>query len=212
VSPVARLPRWSLRRGVVLFRLSRRFGPDHRPRGPWFFSSSGSPSTGRFDLPGPRGTCYFSTSAVGAWLEVFGSVALVDEIDVRRRSLAIATRSGAALSLADLASPRAAAAGASLDLVAGDDYRGPQQVALDAFASGAAGLRALLRRDPSGTSHNIALFGRAGAPTRQPGWQVTRIDPWRSASLMTELAGIGVRVAEAPHEMPIATPPRRRDR
>jgi hypothetical protein len=202
-----RLPRRSLHTGEVVHRMFRRLGPDHRPRGPWYFSSSGTADSGRFDLPAPSGTCYFATSAVGAWLEVFGNVALVDAADVRRRSLAHATRSGAALPLVDLASPRAASLGISLDVVSGSDYATSQSLAHQAFSEGADGVRALLRRDPSGTSHNIALFGRAGAPSRQFGWRVVRSDPWRSAELLTTLASIGVHVAEVPHDLPVTPPP-----
>ena len=204
---VARLPLHALDTGARAFRIYRRFGPDAAPRGPWYFSSAGSATSGRFDLPHPRGTCYFASTAVGAWLEVFGGTRLVDAADVRRRALATAVRSGGPLSLVDLASRRAAAAGVSLDLSATDDYARPQQVACDADARGAAGLRALLRRDPSGASHNLALFGHSGAPSRQFGWRVTRAAPWQASALLHALADIGIRAAEIPHDLPISTPP-----
>lgn len=207
----AHLPTRALRSGSVAYRLFRRFGPDGSVRGPWFFSSSGSSSSGRFDLPTPRGTCYFASTAIGAWLEVFGSVRVVDPSDVRRRALARAVRSGGDLRLVDLASRRAAVAGASLDLTAGDDYSAAQEVARQADARGAAGIRALLRRDPSGSSHNLALFGVAGAPSRQFGWRVTKTEPWRDAPLMRELADLGVRVIDIPHDLQV-TPVRARRR
>lgn len=204
---VARLPLRPLRTGTVAFRIFRRFGPDGLVRGPWFFSSSGSASSGRFDLPRPRGTCYFSSTALGAWLEVFGSVRLVDPSDMRRRSLATASRTGGDLRLVDLASQRAAVAGVTLDVTAGDDYTVPQELAQAADDRGASGIRALLRRDPSGRSHNLALFGAAGAPSRQFGWRVAKSEPWRDAALLRSLADIGVHVVDIPHDLPVAPVP-----
>ena len=200
---VSRLPLKALPTGATAYRIYRRFGPDDAPRGPWYFSSTDGPAPGRFDLARPRGTCYFASSAVGAWLEVFGGTGLVDAADVRRRALATAVRSGGDLHLVDLASRRAAAAGVSLDLSATDDYARPQQVARDADERGAGGVRALLRRDPSGRSTNLALFGNAGAPSRQFGWRVSRSAPWHEAALLRELTGLGIRVAEVPHDLPV---------
>jgi len=206
---VARLPRWPLRTGASIHRIFRRFGPEGQRRSPWFFSSAGGRASGRFDLPAPRGTCYFASTPVGAWLEVFRGTRLVDATDVRRRHLATATRSGADLRLADLSSGRAAAAGVSLDLTASDDYSMPQALAASIAERGHSGLRALLRHDPSGSARNIALFGTAGSPSRQFGWRVMRTEPWRDAALMSDLAAIGIHVLEVPHDVPITTPPSR---
>ena len=206
VVDVARLPRWPLRAGTSVHRIFRRFGPDGQRRSPWFFSSAGRTASGRFDLPAPRGTCYFASTPVGAWLEVFRSTRLVDAVDVRRRHLATATRSGPDLRLADLASGRSAAAGVSLDLMASDDYSAPQAVAASVAERGDSGLRGLLRHDPSGSARNIALFGTAGSPSRQSGWRVVRTEPWRDASLMRDLGAIGIHVMEIPHNVPITAP------
>jgi hypothetical protein len=199
---VGRLPRHALRTGTVAFRIYRRLD-DGRVRSPWYFSSAGSPASGRFDLPAPRGTCYFASTAIGAWLEVFGSTRVVAASDVRRRSLAVAERTGAPLSLGDLASRRSAIAGVTLDLTATDDYTAPQAVALAAFDRGHDGIRALLRRDPSGSSHGLALFGVAGAPTRQFGWRVAKAPLWRDATVLREVATLGVRVLDVPHDLPV---------
>jgi hypothetical protein len=128
---------------------------------------------------------------------------------VRRRSLATAERTGAPLSLVDLASRRSATAGATLDLTATDDYAAPQAVARAAVDRGHDGIRALLRRDPSGTSHGLALFGTGGAPSRQFGWRVAKAPLWRDAPLLREVAALGVRVIDVPHDLPV-TPVRSR--
>ena len=199
---VARLPRHALRTGTVAYRIYRRLD-GRRVRSPWYFSCAGSSSSGRFDLPAPRGTCYFASTAVGAWLEVFGGADVVAASDVRRRSLATAERTGAPLTLADLASRRSAVAGVTLDLTATDDYAAPQAVALAASDRGRHGIRALLRRDPSGSSHGLALFGTGGAPSRQFGWRVSKTPLWRDATVLREVAALGVRVLDIPHDLPI---------
>ena len=203
---VTGIPRYALRTGTSIHRIFRRFDADGRRRGPWFFSSAGAATAGRFDLAPPRGTCYFASTPVGAWLEVFRGTRLVDPIDVRRRHLATATRSGSPLRLGDLASPRAAAAGVTLDVAATSDYGPTQSLATALDQRGDDGVRALLRHDPSGASRNVALFGHAGAPSRQFGWRVARSEPWRDAALMRELSSIGIHVAEIPYEVPVDSP------
>lgn len=202
---MAHVPRWEMPPETSVVRIFRRFDEDGKVRPAWFFSSL-PPSSGRFDLAAPLGTCYFASTAVGAWLEVFGAIRVVAAPDVRRRQLATATRTGGPLSLVDLTAPAAAAAGVTLDVQSGSDYALPQQVAAAAEEAGDAGVRALARHDPSGTERTVAVFGRAGAPRRQFGWKVGRRPVAGDVALMKALAARGIVVREVPHDLPVTRP------
>ena len=203
---VADVPLWECSPGTQIARLFRRFNETGGVRSPWFFSHV-APASGRFDLPAPHGTCYFASSPVGAWLEVFGGVRLVAAGDVRRRQVATATRTGGPLSFVDLSAPGAAAAGVTLDVQSGSKYAQAQEVAAEAAGLGAAGMRALARHDPSGVERTIAVFGRAGAPSRQFGWKVARRPAWGDVGLLAALAERGIHVRDIPYDLPVTPPP-----
>jgi RES domain len=126
---------------------------------------------GAFRSADPGGSCYLSDRMSGAWLEVFRSAGLVDREDVERRRLVTASRSGAAVKVANLRAPQARPFGVTNDLVAGDDYARPQAWAAALRACGFKGLLATARHDPTAAARNVALFGRAGARTRLSGWR-----------------------------------------
>lgn len=101
--PPETLDGFPLRRSSTAVRtLYRIFWERDRSTGqrasPWRFAAA-PPGAGRFDLPSPRGTCYWSDRRYGAWLEVFRGARLVDVADARRRRLA--TGRAPALRLAD---------------------------------------------------------------------------------------------------------------
>jgi hypothetical protein len=157
VSPLAappadlrRFPSFRLTPARALCRVHRR------DRGPWWFSHDGS---GRFDLPPPRGTCYLAESPLGAFVEVFREIALVFQavVDARRVST---LRVPAAVRLADCT--RARAFGLTAEIHATEEYAATQRWAAAFAAAGFAGVRYLVRHDPSARSVGVALFGAAG--------------------------------------------------
>lgn len=193
-----------IRRGRRLFRLVRRRDATGQVRSGWFFSSIGGSRPGRYDLPEPDGTCYFSDQEWGAWLEVFRGIRVVDRGDVDKRRLFTALRAGSGLRFGDLRSPKATAFGVSLDLSAGDVYSASQRWAAALRNAGLKGVVAHIRHDSSATARNVALFGKAGAVQRVTGWRTTSTELLDSPELVAALNRLGVAVLDRPYDVEIS--------
>lgn len=171
-------------------------------RRPWFFSSA----SGRFDLPAPHGTCYFSDRRYGAWLEVFRGCGYVDRADVERRRLLVATRTGRRLRLANLRAAQARPFGVTADLVAGDDHSRPRQWAVALQTVGFEGVVGTIRHDPTLAARIMALFGRGGPQARVIGWRTTTNHLVDDAGLLEEAAAFGTGVVGRPWDVTVVRP------
>ena len=133
--------------------------------GPLFFATTSAPGAGgRFDLPATtgRGTCYLSTSPLGAAVEVLGRFAVIAETMVRERSLTTMSPT-IPLRLADLTQRRVLGEyGIAGDVSAGRDHRPSQQWAHRLAEAGFDGIYYAARHDPQFTERSVALFGTAG--------------------------------------------------
>jgi hypothetical protein len=202
--PWRNFPRQRFRHGQTLARITLRRNPNGTPRSPWYFSSTGSTSSGRFDLPTPRGTCYWSDTPVGAFVEVFRRLRVIARPDLEARHLVIATRTGPPLPLASLVSPRSAAYGVTLDASAGDDYRPTQELAAEVADVGLLGVVATTRHDPSLRARTVALFGRAGPVRSRRGWTTRRGDLTTDRELLSAVHEYGYAVLDVPFDLPIS--------
>jgi hypothetical protein len=196
-------PRTNLKPGQALARITFRRNPNGTPRSPWYFSSTGSTSSGRFDLPVPRGTCYWSDVAVGAFVEVFRRLRVIARSDIEARHLVIATRTGPPLPLASLVSARAAAYGVRLDASAGDDYRPTQELAAHVADAGLLGVLAPTRHDPTLRARTVALFGRSGPVRSRRGWTTRRSDLTTDVDLLLAMQEYGYAVLDIPYDLPV---------
>ena len=148
-------PSFTIPSGTRLYRIHRANNP------PWWFSSDGS---GRFDpvgVPG-LGACYLAEQELGAWVEVFRTAAVIAESDVHSRRLCSPALSHD-VTLADATSRMALGFGVTASLGAGQNYEPSHEFAAAAADEGFAGVRYLLRHDPSQSLIGVALFGPAGA-------------------------------------------------
>jgi len=178
-----RFPAFRLTPVRALYRIHRR------DRNPWWFSHDG---TGRFDLPAPEGTCYLAVSPLGAFVEVFREIALVSQALVDARCVSTLRLPGAAR-LADCTRARARAFGVTAEIHATEEYGATQPWAAAFAAAGFAGVRYLVRHDPSGRSAGIALFGSAGEAT----WPVDATGPVDQALCDRAARRFGIRVLPA---------------
>jgi len=131
---------------------------------PWWFSSNGS---GRFDLPGPHGTCYLASGAEAAvrerWGEEFLALGyvprgLAEETKVSELRVPKGGR------LADLCAGDAAHFGVTREINTTDRYDITQAWAnaLGPLGSGLLGLRYQPRLSTDSRSWALGLFGDAG--------------------------------------------------
>jgi RES domain-containing protein len=153
---IARLPRKTLKAGTTLYRIH---GAQH---GPWFFAHDHG---GRFNPTGSpgRGACYWAEAPLGAWVESFRAFMTWTTDDIAKRALST-IRLPAPLTVRDLTVKRALAAGVTVAVTGGDEYREPQALA-DALQGHADGIRYRVSHDLSGALVAVALFGDEGAPT-----------------------------------------------
>lgn len=202
------LPRYQVRTGDTVHRVIRARDDDGRPREPFFFSSAaaGAVGPGRFDLTAPDGSCYLSDRRAGAWLEVFRGTGLVDRVDVERRRMVTAERSGPPLALADLHAAGARAVGVTLDLVTGEEYALPQRWARALRAAGHPGLVAPVRHDPTARALGVVLFGAAGPRRRLRGWRSRWAPLVEDDALLAELRPYGTGVMDRPYDVPVVAP------
>lgn len=194
--------RW-IRPAAVAHRIYRAYGPDGLRRTPWFFSSSTAATPGRFDLPAPSGTCYFSDREYGAWLETFRGARVVLRADVERRRLATADRVGEPLRLGDLTAAAAARFGISLDLSAGQNYRASQGWARELARAGFAGVVGWIRHDSTATARNLAFFGAAGPRRSVRGWRTRTVPLADAPQLRADLARFQISVLDTPYDVSV---------
>ncbi len=123
----------------------------------WFANNS----VFRFDPPVSHtskfGTCYFSYSPIGAFMETMGRAPFVDratEIDIR---VMTTTRLAQARRVADLTSRRAVGFGIDNSYSAGADYGPSQALAALLFDSGFAGIHYKIRHDPAGLINAVIV-------------------------------------------------------
>ena len=199
-------PRTTISTGDSVYRIVAHRDDAGRVRSGWYFSSLPSDQAGRYDLPRPRGSCYFSDRRHGAWLEVFRASVIVDRRDVERRRLFTASRTGVGVDLANLRSPAARRFGVTADLSAGDDYAVPQRWALALYRVGLAGVSSTVRHDPSLRARTIAIFGRAGSRSRVVGWQGGFMEILHDLELLRTLQTFGVAVLDPPYDVDIDFP------
>jgi len=130
--------------------------------GPWWFASS---MAGRFDLAGPRGTCYVALDDLGALMEFIGvelNTGIVSRGSLRKRRL-WELELPWDCELADLTS-RLAARWITSEINTVVPYALPQTWAGAFDRLGRSGVRYRARMDPSGPAA-LALFGDAGEDT-----------------------------------------------
>jgi RES domain-containing protein len=144
--------------GTTLHRIHRA------KNAPWWFSSNGSGRFDPVDVPG-LGACYLAERELGAWVEVFRTAVVIAESDVHGRRLCSPALSHD-VTLADATSRTALGFGVTASLGAGQNYKPSHEFAAAAANEGFAGVRYLLRHDPSQSLIGVALFGPAGAAAR----------------------------------------------
>lgn len=150
-------PSWRLTTARSLVRLhSAR-------RGPWYFANSGK---GRFDLTGPRGTCYAALDAAVAFVEVFYGFRIVPTTELAGLAVS-ALRAPRLVRLADCTSSMAVGHLVTAEIATTADYRLTQRWAAAFAEAGFGGVRYWARHD-TGRGHALALFGPAGAPDGYP--------------------------------------------
>ena len=164
----SRRPGASLRR---LFRIYR-----HRDRmtgavngSPWRFGAV-PPGRGRFDLPAPDGTCYWSDRRYGAWVEVWRGATTIDLVDARARRLW--TAQAPPLRLANLLSPRSYRYGITAAISTQPDYACPSSGPRAARRRVCRPRRQLLARPRLGGAQRRRIRSR-GHAAAQRGWTTT---------------------------------------
>lgn len=201
-------PGTELAAGAAMYRIVAARDPHTgRRRTPWFFSSLPGRRRGRFDVPAPDGSCYFSDYRYGAWFEVFRRCGLVDRVDVEARRLYTVVRSGPSLRLADLRAPGARRFGVTADLAGGADYALAHRWAAAVHAAGFPGLVATVRHDPTHTARNVVVFGRAGSRSRVNGWRGRVSSLVGDPVLPGELAPFGTGVTTVPTDVTVTAVP-----
>lgn len=193
-------PRTTLKTGTTLYRAYGQGPANSAPRNGWFFSSTNGSNSGRFDLPVPHGTCYFSTEKFGAFCERFRSAEIVTRTEADSIMMLIATRTSA-LEIADMTNSRARVFGLTLDIFSGDDYSDAQAWALVFLQAKLKGVMALLRHDLSGKARNIGLFGNAGSAKSVSGWATSREKLTADPELLVEIKSAGIYIQESPYDV-----------
>ncbi len=149
-----------------MFRMHRR------ERGPWWFSTDGK---GRFDLRGPRGTCYLAREPTGALLETHEGLTVVTDEALDARLL-FEVQIGRRLRLANCCAPGAREFGVNAEIHDTSDYAKTQRWASAFENARFDGVRYFVRGDPSRTLVGYAVFGEmADAPGRWPTGDSARI-------------------------------------
>jgi len=134
----------------------------HRARfAPWWF---GNGLGGRFDLPGPDGTCYVAETSLITLLETWGGIQLVPSTEIADRAVSTlaVTRD---LHVADTTSNAAIRFGMTAEISTTPDYDLTQQWAQALRAAGFDGIRYWARHDLAHTDACFALFTPRGDQT-----------------------------------------------
>lgn len=203
-----RFPKTTIAVGDLCYRIFTHKNSDGAVRDPWFFSSSNNGKSGRFDLPSPLGSCYFSNTSYACWREVFRGASLVSRSDMDQKRMLVVMKDESSLAVAQLTHTNASAFGVTLDLFSGDDYSAPQAWAKALNDEGFMGIIALLRSDSSGQAKNIVIFGNAGAFADVDGWTSSVVELVHDEDLLNELEVRGIRVESIPYDIKIDPAPR----
>lgn len=137
-------------------RLTARLATVHRhDLVAWRLSSH---PEGRFNLEPPRGTCCAAEKPLGALIEVFGRLAILDPGEVARYRLSWLEVES--LRIAEITDRRVLGrAGLTAELQATTDYVLTRRWAKAIADAGFEGVRYRARHDPAATLNSIALFG-----------------------------------------------------
>ena len=179
---LATFPKRQLTPATPLFRIHLH------DRGPWWFSHS---TSGRFDLPSPRGTCYLAEDPLGAFVEIFRTIPAIPDIEVAARRLSTLHVQHPVI-LADCAARRARAFGITAAIHSGQDYELTQAWAAALAAAGFGGVRYLVSHDPAQRYVGVALFGPAGAAA----WPVASTAPIEADLILQARRRFGIRVVQ----------------
>jgi len=148
---------------------------------------------GRFNLARPRGTVYAAEEQLGAFVEVFGRLAIIDATDLRAYRLSELRAPGARV--ADLTRRGVLGrVGLTAEIHTTTDYELTRAWAAAVASQGLDGIRYRARHDPAAKLTSLALFGRRGK---------LKADVVETSRIPTEL----VREAELQFEL-IAAPRR----
>lgn len=150
--PLPPLPTVTLPRDTRLARI-HRVGAE-----PWTLSSH---QHGRFNLPGPWGTCYLAPGPICAFLEVFARHgAAIDAREISEYRLSW-LRLDQDWELADLTERVVLGAGINAEIHASTDYEFTRAWA-SAINREYEGIQFRPRSDPSGSLKSVALFSVVG--------------------------------------------------
>lgn len=134
----------------------------HRAKfGPWWFGTS---LRGRFDLPGPDGTCYTAESELITLLETWGGIQLIPSPEIAQRviSAVVVNRE---LRVADATSNAAIGFGMTAEISTTSDYALTQQWAQALRAAGFDGIRYWARHEMTHVHACFAVFAQSGDQT-----------------------------------------------
>lgn len=150
-------PTRSIDTSQPLFRIHRR------PLHPAWFNTDGS---WRFDpLPTHRdrfGVCYLGFEPLAAYVEVFGRIRAVPQVEIDRRRLSELTVTHR-VELGDLTDRTVLGDfGITAAHSTGTDYSPAQELATRLFDAGLDGVLYRVRHDPAMTLEAVALFGEPG--------------------------------------------------
>lgn len=157
-SVLADFPPRELTPDVPLFRMHRQ------DRYPWWFCND---MEHRFDLWSPQGTCHAALDPLGCFIERFGGLKFVGQVDVDEQLLAV-LRTRVVIRLADFTDRHAAAFGVTLGIDATAEYGLPQSWAANLQLAGFEGVMYWLSHDTSAQLAGVAIFGKAGELRKGP--------------------------------------------
>lgn len=132
-----------------------------REHSPLWFNSDGEQ---RFDLVAPGGTLYAAAEPLGAMVEVFRDLSLLDLADVEARRLSILAPRRR-LAFADCTARGARRFGITAAIHSTPRYEETQRWARAFRQAGFDGIRHLVSHDPAQELVGYAVFGEAGEPT-----------------------------------------------
>jgi hypothetical protein len=128
---------------------------------PWWFGTS---LGGRFDLPGPDGTCYTAESELITLLETWCGIAIIPSPEIAHRVIS-AVAVNRDLHLADATSNAAIGFGMTSEISTTTDYALTQQWAHAFRAAGFDGIRYWARHELTHVHACYALFAPSGDQT-----------------------------------------------
>ena len=129
--------------------------------GPWWFGTSGG---GRFDLPGPDGTCYTAESELITLLETWCGIRLIPSSEIAQRAISEVAVSRE-LRVADATSNAAIQFGMTSEIATTSNYDLTQRWARELRAAGFDGIRYWARHDMAHVDACFALFAPSGDRT-----------------------------------------------